>query len=111
MSRVDAYFYGLQPVAVPHPLEGKTVRRRGVETVKRGEGWWFGVFWAEPGEQYARFFNQGVTALLDALAELAPTRQQGFSRGFKALAIGGELPAVEGATQAAALGFGLAPAK
>jgi hypothetical protein len=100
MRRVDAHLEGLQPVAVPHALEGKAVRGRRGKAVERGEGRGRHVFGPEPAEQHAGFFQQRVAALLDALAQGAAG---GLAGGVGAAAGGIELPAVERAAQAVAL--------
>ncbi len=108
VRRVYADLEGLQPVGVPQALEGKAVRGRRGETVKRGEGRRRAALVAQPGKQHAGFFNDRIAALAHALAQLAAG---GLGRCFQATAVGGEFPAVKRAAQAAALFQAFAPAE
>src|SRR5262245_25289112 len=98
MRRVDADLQRLQPVAAPMPLECKGVAVGRDDRVDLGKGG-RGAF-AEIGPEDAGLLDDGVGALLDALAEL---RAHGLRRRLDALAGRIEQPAMKRAAQAAML--------
>src|SRR5262245_13732164 len=98
VDRIDADLERLQPVAVDHTLEceGVAVRRdKAVEMRKRRR-----LARPEISKQDAALFHDRIRLLLDVGAEIAVVR---FGRGFEALAVDIEQPAVKRATQAAVL--------
>ena len=103
VRRVDAHFHGLQPVAVPLPLEGEAVAGRrgvGVEGWQRRRG---RVLGPQIGPDDAALHAHWIAALAHALAQPAGHAVDWrFGRRLQAAAVGGELPAVEGAADAVA---------
>src|SRR5262245_26145480 len=98
MRRVDTDLERLQPVATPMALECKGVAVGRDECVDFGKGG-RGAF-AEIGPEDAGLLDDGVGALLDALAQLRAHR---LRRRLDALAGGVEQPAMKSAAQPAML--------
>ena len=99
VRRVNAHLKGLQPVAVPQPLEGKGVGGRGAERIDGGEWRRRLAFGAEPAKQNAAALDQRVAALAHTVAQGAAGR---LGWGFDALARDVKLPAMKRAAQAIA---------
>src|SRR5206468_2207685 len=98
MRRVNTDLQRLQPVATPMPLECKGVAVGRDEGIDLGKG--RRLAFAEIGPEDAGLLDDGVGALLDALAELRTNR---LRRSFDALAGRVEQPAMKGAAQPAVL--------
>ncbi len=100
VRRVDADLEALQPVGVPQALEGEGMGGGRGKAVELGERWRL-VGFAKPAKEDAAFLQHRVAALLHAITQLAAG---GLGRCVQALAVDVELPAVERAAQAVALG-------
>ena len=98
MRRIDTDLERLQPVAIDHPLEGESVRRRRDEAVEVRERWRRAG--AEIGEQDAASFDHRIGFLPDIGAQIAVV---GLGGRLQALAVHVEQPAVKRATQSAIL--------
>jgi hypothetical protein len=94
MCRIDAHFQRLQPVAFNQTLECKSVgigRNKAVDFRKRRR-----LAFAEIGPQDAALLHDGISALLDVLAEHRADR---LSRRLKAISLHIEQPAVKRTAQ------------
>ena len=96
MGRIDADFQGLQPIALPHALEGKDVTGGGAKAIELGKRRRLAV--SHIGKYDAVLLDHRIGSRLDPLIGVGINR---FTRLFQALAVCSVQPAMKRASEAA----------